>query len=158
MFMIGRRMDLLDESDLIQELKQHNAKLIDYLRRDEVLQKLLAYVVAPKLEVVAPPKNDDTEDEDNKGKGLLRPFSRPRASSKASESDAEEESEKKRNRYAYVAAEVLSSDAWSIHEAMMENQPLVRHFWTFLKRPTPLDPLQASYFTKPIYFVMSNVP
>ncbi|KAL9946158.1 hypothetical protein ACHAP6_004451 [Verticillium nonalfalfae] len=140
--------DLLDESDLIQELKQHNAKLIDYLRQDEVLQKLLAYVVAPKLEVVAPPKNDDTEDEDNKGKGLLRPFSRPRASSKASESDAEEESEKKRNRYAYVAAEVLSSDAWSIHEAMMENQPLVRHFWTFLKRPTPLDPLQASYFTK----------
>ncbi|KAM0282023.1 hypothetical protein ACHAQH_003229 [Verticillium albo-atrum] len=140
--------DLLDESDLIQELKQHNAKLIDYLRQDQVLEKLLAYVVAPKLEVVAPPKSEEVEDEDGKGKGLLRPFSRPRASSKESEGDAEEEQEKKRNRYAYVAAEVLSSDAWSIYEAMMENQPLVRHFWTFLKRPTPLDPLQASYFTK----------
>lgn len=139
--------DLLDESDLIQELKQHNAKLIDYLRQDEVLKKLLEYVVAPKLEPVASSDNGDDQD-DTKGKGLLRPFSRPRASSKESDADSEEEQERKRNRYAFVAAEVLSSDTWSFYEALMENQPLISDFWGFLKRPIPLDPLQASYFTK----------
>ncbi|KAI8315545.1 Extragenic suppressor of kinetochore protein 1 [Colletotrichum sp. SAR11_240] len=145
--------DLLDESDLIQELKQHNTKLIEYLREDNVLKTLLEYVVAPKLEPVATPA--DTEEpkeapaDESKGKGRLLPFSRPRASSRATDTDnEEEEQEKKRNRYAYVAAEVLSSDTWSIYEALMENQPLIREFWQFLKRPTPLDPLQASYFTK----------
>uniref|UniRef100_L2FXR3 Sit4 phosphatase-associated protein n=1 Tax=Colletotrichum fructicola (strain Nara gc5) TaxID=1213859 RepID=L2FXR3_COLFN len=145
--------DLLDESDLIQELKQHNTKLIEYLREDNVLKTLLEYVVAPKLEPVATPA--DTEEpkeapaDESKGKGRLLPFSRPRASSRATDTDNdEEEQEKKRNRYAYVAAEVLSSDTWSIYEALMENQPLIREFWQFLKRPTPLDPLQASYFTK----------
>ncbi|KAF4834129.1 Extragenic suppressor of kinetochore protein 1 [Colletotrichum siamense] len=145
--------DLLDESDLIQELKQHNTKLIEYLREDNVLKTLLEYVVAPKLEPVATPA--DTEEpkeapaDESKGKGRLLPFSRPRASSRATDTDnEEEEQEKKRNRYAYVAAEVLSSDTWSIYEALMENQPLIRDFWQFLKRPTPLDPLQASYFTK----------
>ncbi|KAI3532920.1 SIT4 phosphatase-associated protein [Colletotrichum filicis] len=140
--------DLLDESDLIQELKQHNTKLIEYLREDNVLKTLLEYVVAPKLEPVATPEPDEPAEE-IKGKGRLLPFSRPRASSRATDTDnEEEEQEKKRNRYAYVAAEVLSSDTWSIYEAMMENQDLVREFWQFLKRPTPLDPLQASYFTK----------
>lgn len=138
--------DLLDEGDLIQELKQHNARLIEYLREDKVLEKLLEYAVAPKLEPVAIPDEDPKED-DEKGKGRLLPFSRPRASSRATENE-EEETEKKRNRYAYIAAEVLSSDTWSIYEAMIENKPLIRQFWDFLKRPTPLDPLQASYFTK----------
>ena len=140
--------DLLDESDLIQEVKQHNAKLIEYLRDDKVLEKLLDYVVAPRLEPVASPEDEAKEEEESKGKGRLLPFSRPRASSRATESSEEEEAEKKRNRYAGVAAEVLSSDTWSIYEALMENQPLLRRFWDFLKRPTPLDPLQASYFTK----------
>ena len=30
----------------------------------------------------------------------------------------------------------------------MESKDLLREFWQFLKRPAPLDPLQASYFTK----------
>ena len=60
----------------------------------------------------------------------------------------DEEQEKKRNRYALVACEVLSSDTWSIYEALIENRQLVRDFWKFLSRPAPLDPLQASYFTK----------
>ncbi|KAG5979750.1 hypothetical protein E4U55_004810 [Claviceps digitariae] len=140
--------ELLDESDLIQELKQHNSKLIEYLREDRTLEKLLEYVVAPKLEVFATP--DDSVDEEAKGKNRLLPFSRPRASSRATDvtDNDEEEQEKKRNRYALVASEVLSSDTWSIYEALTENRELVRRFWEFLKRPAPLDPLQASYFTK----------
>lgn len=136
--------DLLEESDLIQELKQHNAKLVEYLREQDVLKKLLEYVVAPKLEPVA--VQDD--DEEEKGTSLANPFSRSRASSRATDSSTEGEGEKKRNRYAFVAAEILSSDNWSIYEAVMESKHLLRDFWQFLKRPAPLDPLQASYFTK----------
>lgn len=139
--------DLLDESDLIQELKQHNAKLVEYLRDQKVLERLLEYVVAPKLAPVASRDDDEDDDEDERTKGIPLPFSRSRASSKAAEG-TEEEMEKKRNRYAFVAAEILSSDNWSICEALMESRSLLRNFWQFLKRPTPLDPLQASYFTK----------
>lgn len=140
--------ELLDEGDLIQELKQHNAKLIDYLRDEPVLLRLLEYVVAPRLEPVATPEAQD-DDDTEKGKARVLPFSRPRASSRASEPEnKEEEQEKKRNRYAYVAAEILSSDNWSICEALLANKTMLRNFWDFLKRPTPLDPLQASYFTK----------
>ncbi len=143
--------DLLDESDLIQELKQHNTKLIEYLREEKVLEKLLEYVVAPKLEPVGNPDNDDDVPQDEEKKGRLRglPFARPRASSSTTnDENDEDEAEKKRNRYAYVAAEVLSSDNWSIYEALMETPSLLRNFWNFLGRPAPLDPLQASYFTK----------
>ncbi|KAI1324390.1 SAPS-domain-containing protein [Xylariaceae sp. FL0255] len=139
--------DLLDESDLIQELKQHNTKLLEYLRQDRVLAKLLEYVVAPKLEPVE--NLDDDDDSNKKGKSLGLPFTRPRASSRTTtDGSDEDEVEKKRNRHAYVAAEVLSSDNWSIYESLMENRPLLRKFWSFLKLPAPLDPLQASYFTK----------
>jgi SIT4-associating protein SAP185/190 len=140
--------DLLDESDLIQELKQHNTKLIEYLRDESTLQKLLEYVVAPKLEPVE--NSDDDKEEDDKKTKLRLPFGRPRSSSGATNEGEheEDEGEKKRNRYAYVAAEVLSSDNWSIYEALMESQSLLRNFWNFLKLPAPLDPLQASYFTK----------
>ena len=142
--------DLLDESDLIQELKQHNTKLLEYLRQDSVLAKLLDYVVKPTLEPFENPA-DDHEDDDaaKKGRSLGLPFGRPRASSRAtSDGTDDDEVEKKRNRYAYVAAEVLSSDNWSIYESLMENRELLANFWSFLTRPAPLDPLQASYFTK----------
>ncbi|KAF7938781.1 uncharacterized protein EAE98_001119 [Botrytis deweyae] len=138
---------LLDESDLIQELKQHNSKLIEYLREDKILARLLEYVVAPKSETIAS-EDAGAESTEKSGspnsKGKTRSFSLSRQSFE----DADEEKEKKRTRYAYVAAEVLSSDNWSICEALMENQPLLRKFWEFLKLPAPLDPLQASYFTK----------
>ncbi|KAK3935260.1 Extragenic suppressor of kinetochore protein 1 [Diplogelasinospora grovesii] len=140
--------DLLSESDLIQELKSHNPKLVEYLREPNVLERLLEYVVAPRLEPMAAPENDEYDDE-GKGKGLALPFSRPRLSSRLSNiGEDEEEAERKRNTFASVSAEILSSDNWSIFEALMENRHLIRSFWRFLKRPTPLDPLQASYFTK----------
>ncbi|KAG9243122.1 SIT4 phosphatase-associated protein-domain-containing protein [Calycina marina] len=141
--------DLLDEGDLIQELKQHNTKLIEYLRDDAVLERLLEYVVAPKfvpaLEAEGTHK-DAVQAADSKGKRKSKSRSVSRARDAIEEED-EEEREKKRNRYAYVAAEILSSDNWSICEALMECKGL-RKFWDFLKLPAPLDPLQASYFTK----------
>ncbi|PKS13118.1 hypothetical protein jhhlp_000460 [Lomentospora prolificans] len=141
--------NLLDEADLLHEIKQHNAKLIEYLRDEPVLEQLLDYVVAPKLEpVTSTPENDDAPSDNEKAPSTNFPFARSRASSRATSEPEEDEGEKKRNRYAYVASEVLASDTWSIYEALMENGNLIRNFWQFLKRPSPLDPLQASYFTK----------
>ncbi|KAH6616087.1 SIT4 phosphatase-associated protein-domain-containing protein [Chaetomium sp. MPI-SDFR-AT-0129] len=137
---------LLDESDLVQELKQHNARLVEYLRDPQVLEKLLKYVVAPKLEPVASP-DDEEEDEETKGKNVFRSSTISQSSSKAGETTPDDV-EKKRNRYAFVSTEILSSETWSIYDALMECKPLLREFWQFLKRDTPLDPLQASYFTK----------
>lgn len=137
--------ELLDESDLIQELKQHNTKLIEYLREDKILERLLEYVVAPKIEPVRSEVGESSEEKPKETeKGKEPSFSGSRGPSEPDE----DEKEKKRNRYAYVAAEVLSSDNWSICESLMENQPLLRKFWKFLELPPPLDPLQASYFTK----------
>ncbi|PTB35824.1 hypothetical protein M441DRAFT_152422 [Trichoderma asperellum CBS 433.97] len=139
--------ELLEEADLIQELKQHNSKLIEFLREDKVLEKLLEYTVVPKLEAVQ--GLDESADDENKPRGRLLPFQRPRASSRTTDpGESDEELDKKRNRYAHVACEVLSSDTWSIYEALVENRQLIRNFWDFLSRPAPLDPLQASYFTK----------
>src|ERR1700684_3773172 len=93
--------ELLDESDLIQELKQHNTKLIEYLREDKILERLLEYVVAPKLEAVASEEPEAAEEKEQESeKGKERSFSRPREVPE----DDEDEKEKKRNRYAYVAA------------------------------------------------------
>jgi SIT4-associating protein SAP185/190 len=127
--------ELLDESDLIQELKQHNTKLIEYLRDDKILRRLLEYVIAPKPSRPSRQEEaegaDDSEDEETEG----------------SESETEKE-EKTRLKYAYVSCEILSSEAWSLLEALMGNISDLRMFWTFLDRQPPLDPLQASYFTK----------
>ncbi|KAI1174215.1 SAPS-domain-containing protein [Nemania sp. FL0916] len=141
--------DLLDESDLIQELKQHNTKLLEYLRQDRVLVKLLDYVVAPRLEPVENPADDAPDDDAaKKGRSLGLSFGRPRAASRTTSDGDDDEGEKKRNRYAFVAAEVLSSDNWSIYESLTEHRALLANFWSFLALPAPLDPLQASYFTK----------
>ena len=51
-------------------------------------------------------------------------------------------------RYSYVSCEVLSCEIWSICETVVQSRELLSNFWTFLDRPSPLNPLQASYFTK----------
>lgn len=136
--------ELLEESDLIQELKAHNTKLIEYLREEPILEKLLEYVVAPKLEPVV--SNEDAKKPEKDAQSEEGESSSAAARIEAEEE--EDEKEKKRNRYAYVAAEILSSDSWSLSAALLENTALLRKFWDFLKLSPPLDPLQASYFTK----------
>jgi len=146
--------ELLDESDLIQELKSQNSKLIEFLRDDNVLDRLLQYIILPKANDDEPsPEPEQTEDDDETtstnplnslfGKGKRR------SRSKGSK-DQEEESkeEKQRQKYAYVASEVLASDVWSISEALLDNKESLGRFWDYLKRPSPLDPIQASHFTK----------
>ncbi|KAI9811212.1 MAG: hypothetical protein M1827_005544 [Pycnora praestabilis] len=143
--------ELLDESDLIQELKQHNTKLIEYLRDENVLRRLLEYVVAPKL---SESDNEDADAESNEARGSSAQHrdgdekSKGKSREQIKSLEDREKEEKTRLKYAYVACEVLSSETWSISEALMENQQHLRTFWSFMKHQPPLDPLQAGYFTK----------
>lgn len=128
--------DLLEESDLIQELKSHHTKLIEYLRDDNNLHALLNYVIAPG----PPSPDDDAEIEKNEAEGKDEDEQQP--------DEEQDKAEKKRLKYAYVACEILSCETWSIIESLMSNVPFLTEFWDFLRRPPSLDPLQAGYFTK----------
>jgi SIT4-associating protein SAP185/190 len=145
--------ELLDESDLIQELKQQNSKLIEYLRDENVLERLLRYVIATKA--AATPEEEAGGEGVNEAGGPNRPSffgkvaGRTRSSSTAQSEDGEEsKEERQRMKYAYVSCEILSSEVWSISEAVLENQETLRQFWDYIKQPAPLDPVQAGYFTK----------
>lgn len=138
--------ELLDESELIQELKQHNTKLIEYLREDHVLKRLMDYVIAPSLvnddveeandAHAAEPANDAAEEKQGDPlKEVLDP-------------EDLENAERNRLKHAYVACEILSSEIWSILESILLNRDYLRDFWGFLRRPPQLDSIQASYFTK----------
>lgn len=144
--------ELLDDADLLQELKQHNAKLIEYLREENVLRRLLEYIVAPKAG-----ETDDTAEQEGDGEshrdrsstsgGLQRSGTERFDVHGASEGEREKE-ERARRKYASVACEILSSDTRSIIDTLMENQQHLRQFWTCLKRNCPLDPIEAGYFTR----------
>ncbi|KAL5048917.1 hypothetical protein BDW71DRAFT_11365 [Aspergillus fruticulosus] len=145
--------ELLDESELIQELKQLNTKLIEHLRQDDVLQRLMDYVIAPSL------VNDDDDDCDadtaNKKEGTWAKEDDSAAGEKENDPlkdilDPEdlERAERERLKRAYVACEILSSEVWSILDSIMANPEHLRGFWGFIRRPAPLDSIQASYFTK----------
>ena len=183
--------ELLEESDLIQELKQQNSKLIDYLRDENVIDRLLWYVLAP---VPSSPSQDDNDNNNNDdevigggdktrsraGSDVGTPkagsgttgtssgspsaigsstsasidnfFSKRRKSRSKSftkpENLEESPEEAQRKKYAFVACEILSSEVWAISDALIENPSSLRDFWGFLKRPPPLDPIQAGYFNK----------
>jgi SIT4-associating protein SAP185/190 len=154
--------ELLDEDDLIQELKSQNSKLIEFLRDDNVLQRLLQYVIAPSKPTKVQPVESseeqtekDREEDKDKDKDatatspLNNLFGKRRSGSKADrpEGEAESSEEKTRLDYAYLSCEILSSDVWSIVEAVLENRPALKTFWEFLHQEE-LDPAQASYFAK----------
>jgi len=145
--------ELLDEGDLIQELKQQNSKLIEYLREEPVLEKLLRYVIADRPLEPSEPARTPGEDVTSPGSGLSffgkgKGRSRSKSAHKAADEEAEEKQEAQLKKYSYVACEVLSSEVWSLTEAVLEYKDHLHEFWDYLRRPAPLDPLQAGYFTK----------
>ncbi|PGH02080.1 SIT4-associating protein [Blastomyces parvus] len=160
--------EVLDESELMQELKQHNTKLIEYLRDDNVLKRLLDYVISPSLIDDEDDHDDDANEEKEKDREGETTEGQEAvvAAEKAKERDQEEadddptrlssgldnedleNAEKSRLKYSYIACEILSSNSWSIIESMMLNEGYLRDFWRFLWREAPLDPLQSGYFTK----------
>ncbi|KAL8949712.1 MAG: hypothetical protein Q9222_004204 [Ikaeria aurantiellina] len=144
--------DLLDESDLIQELKQHNSKLIEYLRDEKILRRLLEYVVAPEAPRPDDAADDESDNETPIKEKSLSPFRRSKENREKSRRQEEREewdkTDKARQKYAYIASEILASETWSIIESLMENQHHLRTFWDFLHREPPLEATVAGYFTK----------
>lgn len=144
--------DLLDESDLIQELKQHNSKLIEYLRDEKILRRLLEYVLAPEAPKPPDVGDEESEDEPPIKEKSLSPFRRNKENREKSRRQEEREewdkADKARQKLAYIASEILASETWSIIESLMENQQHLRTFWEFLNREPPLEASVAGYFTK----------
>lgn len=144
--------DLLDESDLIQELKQHNSKLIEYLRDEKILRRLLEYVIAPEAPKAEDAWEDDSEDEQPIKEKSLSPFRRSKENREKSRRQEQREewdkADKARQKNAFIASEILSSETWSIIESLMGNQHHLRTFWDFLNREPPLEATVAGYFTK----------
>ncbi|KAL2866610.1 SAPS-domain-containing protein [Aspergillus lucknowensis] len=142
--------ELLDEAELIQELKQLNTKLIEYLREEDILKKLMDYVTAPSL--VGDNEEDDDEDKSSKveaGDDDNAPSGKKGDPLKELlDPEDLERAEKERLKRAYVSCEILSSEVWSILDSIMANPEYLREFWGFIRRPAPLDSIQASYFTK----------
>ncbi|KAI9323937.1 SIT4 phosphatase-associated protein-domain-containing protein, partial [Zopfochytrium polystomum] len=56
--------------------------------------------------------------------------------------------ESKKYKYPYLACEVISCEIMSICDGLVADNELLANFWTFLDRQAPIDPLQASYFSK----------
>ena len=141
--------ELLEETDLIQELKQQNNKLIEYLRDENILRRLLEYVVAPQAP--KPQENADKSQESPRlEKKSMSPFRRREKEKSRYQEELEkwEKEDKDRQKHSYLASEILSSDTYSIAEAVMEHQDHLRVFWGFLSRDSPLDATEAGYFTK----------
>lgn len=137
--------ELLAETDLIQELKHHNNKLIDFLRDEENLQKMLDYVVAVPLP--KQPTSNIAESGDSPSSSKSNSLFGGSFLGRGQEEEGEKD-DTKRQKYALVCCEVLSSDTWSLSEALIESSTLLPSFWRFLSRDPPLSPLQATYFTK----------
>ncbi|KAI5310044.1 hypothetical protein KEM55_001873 [Ascosphaera atra] len=160
--------EILDESELMSELKQNNSKLIEYLREDDVLKRLLEYVTSPSLLKNETFEEEETSGEDDKKEGQdgradagkdqegatrdtdedARRDAREEEALKQQDREDLEAAEKSRLRYAYIACEILSSSTWSIIETLLHHEEYLRRFWEFLSQPAPLDALQSGYFTK----------
>ncbi|KAJ3416749.1 hypothetical protein HDV05_000123 [Chytridiales sp. JEL 0842] len=61
---------------------------------------------------------------------------------------AQDLDEAKRFKYPYIACEVIACEIYAVCEAVLNTEGLLDNFWKFLERPAPIDPLQASYFSK----------
>lgn len=162
-------LDILDEADILQELLAPNTRLVEYLREPEIMQQLVKLVVDPGLS--APTQDPETkvsitkiDDEDSKQDSETRSKEKDAFDSTANDNDHDKpyhddddddehnhsyfDDEDSRERFAKIACEVLSSDVWSITEALMESPELIDEIWGILDYPTPLSMDHAGNFTK----------
>lgn len=116
------------------------------------MRRLLEYVIAPR----PPGRGRPAEKQDGDPTNFEGPSTAAESEDgnttktsmdELSEEDREKQ-EKIRLKYANIACEILSSETRSITDTLMENHQYLHDFWRFLERPSPLDPLEAGYFTK----------
>lgn len=138
--------EILDDSELLQELMSSNSALVEYFREPEILTKLINFLV----------------DDFDESKVEPEPEKRPvplETEQRGNESDSddlndvtmEQEQETPLEAYrrrAQMASEVLSADVWSLTDKLMESVPLLDKLWGILDRPDPLSVDASNYFTK----------
>ena len=140
--------DLFEESDLIQEVKAQNAKLIEFLREESVLERLFNYVIAPRSEEPERTKSPAPEEKRSSGGGFFGSRAKSKSISRDDGESDFEKQDRKRMQNAFYACEILSAEVHSIYEALFEHPEFLLKFWDYLKRDAPLEPQQAGYFTK----------
>jgi SIT4-associating protein SAP185/190 len=151
--------ELLDDSDLLDELRQHSAKLIEYLRGERVLKKLLDYIIAPSPRAAPAASSAALLEHGSQGQSQQASETPGEGGPEAAGSEAgtmeaglshdeRERREKNRLRYANIACEIIVSETRSITDTLMENPQYLRDFWRFLERESPLDPYAATNFTR----------
>lgn len=152
--------DLLDEQELASELKQHDARLIEYLRDDRVIRRLIAIVRAPRPKYQADDEDwlDDDEpkkitsieraDDADKEEQTPKPKPKPTKKERTEHMRIRTDGEAQRRRRAEVASDTLSADVWSLIESIMQDDKHLLELWSYLDSQPPLEPQTASNFVK----------
>eukprot|EP01095_Lingulamoeba_sp_RSL-Kostka_P002096 TRINITY_DN12949_c0_g4_i1.p1 TRINITY_DN12949_c0_g4~~TRINITY_DN12949_c0_g4_i1.p1 ORF type:complete len:616 (+),score=222.89 TRINITY_DN12949_c0_g4_i1:88-1935(+) len=115
--------DLLNENEILSELKTQNKGLIEFLILPETLHKLVYYIT-----------NKDINEDNNNNQG-------------GNEEDEEDEESNNSAKYPYLCCEILCSEIWSISEAIFSDETLLDDLFKYLDNEE-LDPILAAYVSK----------
>eukprot|EP01112_Ceratiomyxa_fruticulosa_P021001 TRINITY_DN7305_c0_g1_i3.p1 TRINITY_DN7305_c0_g1~~TRINITY_DN7305_c0_g1_i3.p1 ORF type:complete len:721 (+),score=138.35 TRINITY_DN7305_c0_g1_i3:227-2389(+) len=121
--------ELLDEEEILQEVKSQNKKLIDYLALPTTLQRLFEFIT--QLPSAPPPNNNNASQSESEDEALLQGVD-----------------QKRKFKYPFIACEILCSDIWAITEAIFHDDTLLDVLYSFLDNAPPLDTLLASYTSR----------
>ncbi|KAK5664810.1 sporulation-induced protein [Batrachochytrium dendrobatidis] len=69
---------------------------------------------------------------------------------------ADDLDEAKKFKFPFVASEVFGCEIFAICEALVMNSEIFGNFWKLLEKPAPLNPLQASYFSRVNYSLLNR--
>lgn len=139
--------EILDDSELLQELMSSNTTLVEYFREPEVLEKLVNFLVEDfdetkvEPEVTKPEMPREVELRENNESD----------SDDLNDVTMEHEQETPLEAYrrrAQMASEVLSADVWALTDRLMESVPLLDSLWGILDREDPVSVDASNYFTK----------
>ncbi|ONH66497.1 Extragenic suppressor of kinetochore protein 1 [Cyberlindnera fabianii] len=146
---------LLDEQDILDELATSNLKLIEFLRHREVLEELIKYIVTNENDITEEEPLHPEEAKKEEETEAKSETSSDDKSSTTSSSDSEDMSnldqpetpQETHARRAQVAAEILSSDSWSLTDSFMDNHDLLDKLWCVLDNES-LSMVLSTYFMK----------
>lgn len=167
---------LLEESDLLQELMSNNSQLLEFLRTETVISMLIDLLIlvnSPEVDIedsllqLTLTETDLGEKSvDNKASKDPKKLEKEKNSDDTNENDENEDtdendesykdaeesnpetSEEKKNRYATLAAEILSADVWSLTDTVMESTQSLNKLWAILDLEPPLSINLATFFMK----------
>lgn len=143
---------LLEEDDLLQEVKNQHEKLFDFLGRKDVASRLLGYING---------EVSDAEDAEQKGKGKAEDGAEAKDKVKPDDlfstllnsTNDVGAAERRRVRNPYLCAEILASDVSPLLDCIFENSSaLLSQFWDHvLDQPaedTAAKPVQLGYWAR----------